>query len=94
MRHSHLDICLHFEGDPLPSKLFSGPRIPTLIDQLGPGDVIFMIEIQAHNSMCGQNIADNGAKTYFLTRALASVSRQRILPPLFAIHFSLHWSHV
>jgi hypothetical protein len=84
----------HFEGGPLILKLFHGPCIPTLINQLDPGNVIFVLKIQVCDSMCGQNNADNGVKTYFLMRALALVSRQQILPPLFAIHFSLHWSHV
>jgi hypothetical protein len=53
MRHSRADIRLHFEGGPLPSKLFSSPHVPTLIDQLGPGDVIFVLEIQVRDSMCG-----------------------------------------
>jgi hypothetical protein len=53
MRHSHLDIHLHFEGSPLPSKFFSGPHTPMLIDQLDPGDVIFVLEIQVRDPMCG-----------------------------------------
>jgi hypothetical protein len=53
MCRSCADICLHFEGGPLPLKLFSGPCVPTLINQLGPGDVIFVLEIQVRDSMCG-----------------------------------------
>lgn len=44
--------------------------------------------------LSGQNNSDYLTKTYFLTSVLASVSRQRVLPPLFAIHLSRHWSRV
>jgi hypothetical protein len=50
MRRIRVDLRLRFEGTPPLSKLFGGPRIPTLVDQLGPWNVIFLIEIQACDS--------------------------------------------
>jgi hypothetical protein len=54
-----VDLRLCFEGIPLPSKLFSSPRVPTLVDQLSPLNIIFVIEIQTRNPRCGQNNSDN-----------------------------------
>jgi hypothetical protein len=59
MRRAPVDLRLRFEGIPLPSKLFGGPCVPTLIDQLSPSNIVFVIEIQTRDPRCGQNNSDN-----------------------------------
>ena len=46
-----VDLRLRFKGSPLPSKLFDGPRVPTLVDQFGPCYVVFVLEIQTRDPM-------------------------------------------
>jgi hypothetical protein len=54
MCRTPVDLRLCFEGSPLPSKLFGGPRVPTLVDQLSPLNIVFVIEIQMRDPRCSR----------------------------------------
>ena len=64
MRRAYAD--LRFEGCPPLLKFIGGPFVPTRVDELGPSNIVFRIEVQGHDSKYAIRLTQMESRRYIL----------------------------